>query len=349
MLATRAWHRLARVAFALVICGVRPAAAQGLSIYFFDVGQGDAALVRSPEGKTLLIDAGPDESTVAEHLKQLHIDTLDLVVASHNHADHIRGLPLILSTIPVRFYMDNGVPATTRIYQRVLEVVQEHQIRYLEATQRVVQLGTATIQVLPRPPNVQDQNNSSVGLLLTFHGVTTLFTGDAEYLERDYWRSKAHLPHLAILKVAHHGSINGTDEPFIETLRPRFAIISVGAQNRYGHPSPETLRVLAGAGVEVYRTDEAGTIEVTIATDGTVTFHPERGVEPNPSIRIRASEDQQLPDSNPRDASVTRIRTAATSPVGATAQCRDATFSFSRHHRGTCSHHHGVARWLDSK
>src|SRR5829696_9440055 len=136
MLATRAWHGLARVALASVVCGVPPAAAQDLSIYFFDVGQGDAALVRSPEGKTVLIDAGPDEWTVAEHLKQLHIDTLDLVVASHNHADHIRGLPLILSTIPVQFYMDNGVPATTRIYQRVLEVVQERQIRYLEATPR---------------------------------------------------------------------------------------------------------------------------------------------------------------------------------------------------------------------
>lgn len=346
MLATRAWHGLARVALAVVVCGVPPAAAQDLSIYFFDVGQGDAALVRSPEGKTLLIDAGPDEWTVAEHLKQLHIDTLDLVVASHNHADHIRGLPLILSTIPVRFYMDNGVPATTRIYQRVLEVVQERQIRYLEATPRSVQLGTATVQVLPRPPNVQSQNNSSVGLLLTFHGVTILFTGDAEYLERDYWRNNAHLPHITILKVAHHGSINGTDKPFLEALRPRFAVISDGAQNRYGHPSPETLRALAEAGVQVYRTDEFGTVEVAVTTNGTVTFHTER---PSPGVRIRASEEQQLPASKVPEASVTRIRITDSTPEGATAQCRDSTFSFSRHHRGTCSHHNGVARWLDSK
>lgn len=346
MRATRAWHGLARVALALAVCGVPSAAAQDLSIYFFDVGQGDAALVRSPEGKTVLIDAGPDEWTVAEHLNRLVIDTLDLVVASHNHADHIRGLPLILGTIPVRFYMDNGVPATTQIYQRVLQVVEKRQITYLESTARLIQLGTATIQVLPRPPDVQDQNNSSIGLLLTFHGVTILFTGDAEYAERDYWRDSANLPPITILKVAHHGSVNGTDQPFVKALRPRFAVISNGARNGYGHPSPETIRVLAGAGVQVYRTDELGTIRAVVTPKGRVTFHTDR---PNPGIRLQASEEAYHREASVPEPSGTPIRIEVTSPDGATAQCRDGTFSFSRNRRGTCSHHKGVARWLDGK
>jgi competence protein ComEC len=348
MLATGACRRLARLALVLGVCGARPAAAQELTIYFFDVGQGDAALVKSPEGKTVLIDAGPDEWTVAEYLKQLHIDTLDLVVASHNHADHIRGLPSILSTIPARFYMDNGVPATTRIYQRVLEVVQQRQIRYLEATPRLIHLGSATIQVLPRPPDVHDQNNSSVGLLLTFHHVTALFTGDAEYLERDYWRNNANLPHVAILKVAHHGSINGTDDLFLEDLHPRFAVISVGAQNRYGHPSPETLGVLAASGVQVYRTDEVGTIKATITASGTVTLRPERIVAPDPGGQARAFTGQHAYDSIVPATAGSRVESGGAFPTGATAQCRDGTVSFSQHHRGTCSHHNGVARWLDN-
>jgi len=264
---------------ALLLTGfvVATAAGQSLVIRFFDVGQGDAALVVSPEGKSVLVDGGPDDDTVLQYLKQLNIDTLDLVVASHNHADHIRGLPSVLRSIVVRNYMDNGVPATTAVYQSVLDALIQDSVPYLNAVPRIVHLGSVDIRVLARPPDIETQNNSSVGLLLTYGKFKALFTGDAEFVERDFWRLYAEVAVVDLLKVAHHGSINGTDSLWTMVTRPCIAVISVGEGNRYGHPSPETLRSLQESGALVYRTDEVGTITVVVTVDGTIAIRTERG------------------------------------------------------------------------
>jgi beta-lactamase superfamily II metal-dependent hydrolase len=256
---------------------VTPAAAQDLVIRLFDVGQGDAALITSPEGKTALIDGGRNNGVANYDLYLLRVDTLDLVVASHNHADHIGGLWDILRTSTVRAYMDNGVPATTSIYYEVLAMLQARHIQYLAATPRTIHLGSASLRILPMPPGDRSQNNSSVGVLLRYGAFSALFTGDAEGKERQEWEAHASLPHVSVLKVAHHGAFNGTDDAWLDVIQPRVAVISVGAHNSYGHPSEQTLRALATVGAQVYRTDRDGDITIVVDSLGGFTIRTESG------------------------------------------------------------------------
>jgi len=259
------WIRALTCWVLFVSLSAAPAFAQDLVIRFFNVGQGDAALITSPEGKSALIDGGPNTGLASYDLDSLHIDTLDLMVASHNHADHLGGLWDILRTITVRAYMENGVAATSNAYFDVISMLHAKHVQYLAATPRTIQLGSVALRILPMPAPDKTQNNSSVGVLVTYRGFTALFTGDAEGKERTYWEAHAELPHVAVLKVAHHGSVNGTDPAWIEATRPMVAVISVGAKNMYHHPSEKTLSTLENAGAQVYRTDRDG--DITVAVD----------------------------------------------------------------------------------
>jgi len=271
-----------------------PAAAQQLTLRFFDVGQGDAALVTSPEGKTLLVDGGPEDGVVNRYLNRLVIDTLDLIVASHNHADHITGLQSVLRSRVVRFYMDNGVPTTTHVYASVLKAVQQSGATYLAPTPRTIHLGSVVVRVIPPMPGMETQNNTSVGLMVTYGAFSAFFAGDAESLERAYWLRAAGLSHVTVLKVAHHGSSNGTDAQWLAALSPCVAVISVGSRNRYGHPSPGTLRQLDAARVLTFRTDQDGTVEVRASRTGQVVVHTLR-VAAGTARAMRMASDRVSP------------------------------------------------------
>ncbi|MGI8499449.1 MAG: ComEC/Rec2 family competence protein [Gemmatimonadaceae bacterium] len=244
-----------------------PARTGELRLTQLDVGQGDAALIITPEGKKLLIDAGPSPSQLLDELRRRHIDTIDLVVASHAHADHIGGMAAVLSGIAVRAYMDNGLPATTATYQNTLRALERSGARYLNATERTISLGTLTVHVLPLSPTFHDQNNSSVGLLLDFGDFRALYTGDSEVGELDWWLAARLIRPVTMVKVAHHGGRNGTDEPWARATRPAIVLISVG-DNSYGHPTVRTREIWEHAGATVYRTDRDGTIVIDAARDG---------------------------------------------------------------------------------
>src|SRR5439155_10778189 len=149
-------------------------AAQQLEIHFLNVGQGDAAIIQEG-GHTAVIDAGP--SGIGAYLKTLHVDTIDLVIASHPHADHIGGMPELLRSHVVRFYLDNGVPYTTGIYRQTLDAVRASGAQYLNATNRTITLGAAQLHVLAPPPNTTI-NNGSVGILIEYGQFRALLTGD---------------------------------------------------------------------------------------------------------------------------------------------------------------------------
>jgi beta-lactamase superfamily II metal-dependent hydrolase len=204
-------------------------------------------------------------------LRRLHIDTLDLVVASHNHSDHIGGLPVIFDSVPVRHFIDNGRKAPTAIYEAVIRGLELHRIDVLNATPRDLQLGSVSLRILPTDPDATTQNNSSVGILLIYGTFTALFTGDAEDPARDYWREHAALPQVTVLKVAHHGAFNGTDPAWEVVTSPCYAVISVGA-NDYGHPARETIGTLIHGGAVVYRTDRDSTVEVDISLNGQLSI-----------------------------------------------------------------------------
>lgn len=246
--------------------------AQQLEIHFLNVGQGDAAIVREG-GKTALIDAG-GSGAVVSFLKAFRIDTLDLVVASHNHADHIGGMSAVFSSTVVRFYLDNGVPHTTATYTRTIQALRASGAEYLSATARTIGLGAAKVHVLA-PPADQDHNNSSVGIVIEYGRFRALFTGDSELAELGHWLSTETVHRVHVLKVAHHGSWNGTSPDWVAATRPQAAVISVGG-NSYGHPSPQVVSQWETAGARVYRTDRDGTVLILANTDGSFVVTTDR-------------------------------------------------------------------------
>jgi competence protein ComEC len=240
-----------------------------LSLRQLDVGQGDAALLTTPEGRRILIDAGPDRETVAEMLSQARIDTLDLVIASHAHADHIGGMSDVFLAVVVRAYLDNGIPYTTATYARTLTSVEnEAGLQYLLPTPRTITMGSVTLRVLPPPLADNSQNNNSVGILVEYGRFSALYTGDSEQAELTQWLQDGRISRVTMVKAAHHGSRNGVTGDWVKKTSPSIVLISVGSNNRYGHPSPETEQLWSGANARVYRTDQSGEIEVRAQRDG---------------------------------------------------------------------------------
>jgi beta-lactamase superfamily II metal-dependent hydrolase len=174
----------------------------------------------------------------------------------------------VLGGTVVRYYLDNGVPHTTVTYQRTIQAVSASGAQYLRATARTITLGSARLRVLPPPTAGGDQNNSSVGLLVEFGAFRALLTGDSELPELQYWLSNDSVPRVHVVKVAHHGSWNGTSPAWAEETRPQVAVISVGAGNSYGHPSAAAIRQWESVGARIHRTDLEGTVLILANTDG---------------------------------------------------------------------------------
>jgi len=247
-------------------------AAQGdpVRVTFLDVGQGDAVVIQSPEGRTALIDAGPGPE-LASRLRSMGIDTLDLVIASHPHADHIGGMRQILRAMPVRFYMDNGRPHTTATYAAVMdELRSRREVVYLEATPRTIEMATAELHVLPLPADPStDLNNASVGVVLEHGDFLGFFSGDSERPELTHFLERDAVPDVTLLKAPHHGSDDAVSERFMRAARPEIVVISVGWANRYGHPKPAALRSYGSHADHLLRTDVHGRVTVVGYPDGT--------------------------------------------------------------------------------
>ena len=242
-----------------------------LVVRFLDVGQGDAILIQAPGGSTALIDGGEVGSGVLQHLGNLGVQQLDLMVATHPHADHIGGLIEVLDAIPVAQVVTNGQVHTTSTYEDLLDAIAAAGSAYREVRRGdMLQLGTLTLEVLnPTSSAGTDYNNGSVVLRLVYGQVAFLFTGDAESEAETSMLVSGRPLEAKILKVGHHGSRSSSSTSFLVAVRPEVAVISVGASNVYGHPHPEALNRLAAVGSVVYRTDRDGT--VTVTTNG-VTY-----------------------------------------------------------------------------
>ena len=256
-----------------------------IQITFLDVGQADAILIRAPEGQTALIDAG--RSDPSELLRQMGIEEIDLVVATHPHADHIGGMADLLNAMPVRFYMDNGQAHTTATYRRLVSTLLERpDITYLVAEPRIISLGSAELEVLPLPPIDVDHNNRSVGLVLRFGSFTAFFSGDSEVEELTHFLREGVVPDVTLLKAPHHGSNDAFTPDFLQTSCPEVVVISVG-ENDYGHPRPEALSAYEAIAQWVSRTDVVGQVTVLGAEDG--RYEVVAGGDPRASGRERAA------------------------------------------------------------
>lgn len=245
-----------------------PRASGTLELRFLDVGQGDAALVRSA-GKSVLIDAGPTDA-IAATLRALGVDSLGMAIATHNHSDHIGGMDAVLSSIPVRFYLDNGDPANTRIQRTVLQLVRDRGVTYLRATGRTIEVGDARIRVIPSPVrgDLAAQNDHSVTLLLERGAFKALLTGDSERRELEALLRQGDLPDVDVFKAPHHGSRTGVLGGWLARVRPEVVVISVATHNDYGHPHAEALAAYQAAARTVLRTDRDGDVIVTVDSAG---------------------------------------------------------------------------------
>ncbi len=244
---------------------------QQATIEVIDVGQGDAIFVRSPEGKTALIDAGPSNSVV-DSLKAMGVTSLDLVVVSHHHSDHYGGMRKVIETFQPKYFLASDSKHTTSSYLRLLTTVKDRDIQAiypLSKKPRRIELGSLVLTLFPQPPaNDDEENENSIGIRLSYGDFAMILTGDSEERARAYWVKTCPelLADATVLKLAHHGSRNGTDAKWLDLIDPELTVASLADGNSYGHPHSETVTLLKSRHLEFLRTDRDGSIKIT--TDG---------------------------------------------------------------------------------
>jgi competence protein ComEC len=244
-----------------------------LHVAFLNVGQGDAILITTPGGRQVLIDGGPSpSSTLWEMGRNMPFwdRSLDLVVNTHPDADHLAGLPEVLERYRVGQVLLPDVAGESGLYAAWREAVEEEGAPVIQAQAGMrLELETGLVVEVLHPGRVRagDKfNDHSVVARLTFGGVSFLLPGDIEArVERELDAGGKSLA-STVLKAPHHGGDTSSSQPFLDAVAPQVAVISVGAENRFGHPSPEALARYAALGIPVLRTDELGTVE--FVTDG---------------------------------------------------------------------------------
>ena len=236
-----------------------------MKVHFIDVDQGDSTFIELPNGEAMLIDAGETDQAdkVVTYIYTQGYDTIDYVVATHAHSDHIGGLPVVLDSFNIgNFYMTSAV-ATTSIYEDMLNAVDESgaAVHDVMAGDVIYNEANLLIEVVaPKEIDYDEQNNNSVVIKLTYGDDKFLFTGDAEKSEEDgIWTNIK----CDVLKVGHHGSDGSSSSNFLKKVEPSYAVISCGLHNSYGHPTSDVLKRLDDRNIDVYRTDIQGTIIFT--------------------------------------------------------------------------------------
>ncbi len=295
---------------------VSPGRGDHLELHVLDVGQGDAIAIRTPRGSWMVVDAGPrtpredaGRRVLLPFLRRHGIRQLDVLVATHGDADHLGGAPVLERALEPALVLEPGQPLGTRLYLEHLVEVDERGLAWLPARAGdSLALDSVVVTVL-HPTGAWiatelEPNENSVVLRVRYRGFSALLMGDAgTSVER---RLAGSVGPVDLLKVGHHGSAGSTGDAWVQALRPRVAVISVG-RNRYGHPDPGVLARLARHGARVFRTDRGGT--VTVRSDGryfeVIQGEPTSWLE---AIRCRVRPLSRSSDSSSSRSGCTRPR-----------------------------------------
>lgn len=260
-----------------------------LKVTFFDVGQGDSALVETPNHNKMIIDGGPDNSVLAKigRYFAFYDRAVDILIITHPDSDHLAGAVEIAKNYDIGLIIVNGKKCVSALCGEFEKITKEKNIKIVVARKgQIIDLGDGVKMDILMPSFAeaaegkagfistdakvvaakQDDNNFSTISLLSFGNDSFLFTGDAEIKEELALIDKFPDLRAEVLKVAHHGSKNSMNQLFLDKVNPKFSVISVGAKNTYGHPHIETIDALKKIGSKILRTDLGG--DVVMETTG---------------------------------------------------------------------------------
>lgn len=273
-------HRILTVtvacALVLLLLGVREALLSVprsfATVHFFDVGQGDAALITGPKGEQIVIDGGPN-LTLLEDLEAtmpFNDRTIDLLVLSHPHQDHLFAFPELLRRYTVKNILATGMDFSLPRYREFLTLAAEKHVRLIEPDPKkdiVWPDGLALDVIWPKDDLLGkkgDANNTSVVLRVLYGKDSVLFTGDAETPEEKAILASGADVRADILKVGHHGSRTSSSTGFLLAVKPTLGVVSVAAQNTYGLPNTDVLERLKNFGIKTHLTSLSGSLTVTL-------------------------------------------------------------------------------------
>lgn len=245
---------------------------KNLEVYFLDVGQGDSILIKTPYGQNILVDGGPDGAVLKKLGKEMSpLDKkIDLMVLTHPHADHLTGLIDVIKNYKVEKILYTGATHTAPQFLEWLKLVKGNNIPITIIDRpQTIELGEkCEIQIIYpfkglAGESVSNLNNSSIVFKLIYDKTSFLFMGDAEIdVEKDLISSGVPLK-ADVLKIGHHGSSDATSEEFLNEVKPEFAVIEVGRNNDFGHPSGRVIKRLERLGAKIFRIDLDSTVHLT--------------------------------------------------------------------------------------
>lgn len=299
--------------------------ADGLLVHFIDVGQGDSILIQSG-GRSMLVDAGENDQgeTVVSYLKSQGVSSLDYVIGTHPHSDHIGGLDTVIESFNVRDVILPPAEHTTKTFEDVVDAVADKGLSVTEPKPGDrYEIGDASFTILaPNGDYGDDLNNWSVGLRLEYGQNHFVMCGDAEEgAEADICANGLELS-ADVLKAGHHGSRTSTSEAFLDKVNPKTVVIQCGEGNSYGHPHQETLDKLSARGIQVFRTDLDGT--VVAHCDGTsITWSTEADGAVDGNSGLDGAESPAAETAAPAEES---SLAGAESPGAAPAESGEASY-----------------------
>lgn len=302
-----------------------------LKVHFIDVGQGDSILIQSGN-HDMLVDAGENDKadTVVTYLHSQGIDKLDYVIGTHPHSDHIGGLDDVINNFTIDTLIMPAVEHTTKTYKDVLNSASGQGLKITKPeVGKTYQIGDASFQIIAPNGNYGDDlNNWSVGIKLTNGNNSFVMCGDAESQAEAAMCTNDIDLSADVLKLGHHGSNTSTSKDFLNKVNSKYAVISCGMGNSFGHPHQETMDELSTKEIEVYRTDEQGTI--IASSNGTdITWN----TQPSTSGKAGSAKSETKSQENITSPTTASITVTEVQKSGLTYVLNTKTKKF---HKTTC-------------